>query len=166
MTELLTASFPFLGYDELREIPYTVMKKLGVVPQNILKNLQKDAKLQGFCPLEVKRQIWQIDDGLFRQQVFPIISSFLRNEKIDSNFYEIELQTKEPKEIRNNTESIQKLVEFVGDSLSLYNNLLHLLRTLFNDTGDPHFCALRAGILMSFHDKEISVFFFCKKLYF
>eukprot|EP01091_Cochliopodium_minus_P020018 TRINITY_DN8610_c0_g1_i1.p1 TRINITY_DN8610_c0_g1~~TRINITY_DN8610_c0_g1_i1.p1 ORF type:complete len:742 (-),score=231.36 TRINITY_DN8610_c0_g1_i1:82-2307(-) len=154
LTELLTATFPYLGYDELKEIPFAAMKKLGVVPPNILKSLQKDTKLQNFCPLEVKRQIWQVDDGLFRQQVFPIISSFLRNDKVDSFFYEIELQTTEPKEIRNNTESIQKLAEFVGDSILLYNNLLHLLRTLFNDTGDPHFCALRSGVLMSMHDKD------------
>ena len=152
---MLQNTFAYTGFEELKEIPFTVMKHLQVVPSNFLKQLASDPRLYQNCPLEIKRQIWQSEETLFRQQIFPIVSVFLKkDDKVDSLFHEMEVKI-DPKQIRDNTESLQKIAELLGDNLTLYNIFLHLLRTLYNETGNPHFCDLRASILMTLHDKDV-----------
>lgn len=61
-----------------------------------------------------------------------------------------------PTKRRQDDVRLQKLVTFVGTSLTLYNLLLHYFRELYVNTRNPIFCSLRADILMAFHDAGVS----------
>lgn len=44
----------------------------------------------------------------------------------------------------------------IGKNVKLYDMVLQFLRTLFLRTRNVHYCTLRAELLMSLHDLEIS----------
>lgn len=51
---------------------------------------------------------------------------------------------------------VQKLTQMIGKNVKLYDMVLQFLRTLFLRTRNVHYCTLRAELLMSLHDLEIS----------
>lgn len=51
---------------------------------------------------------------------------------------------------------VQKLTQMVGKNVKLYDMVLQFLRTLFLRTRNVHYCTLRAELLMSLHDLDIS----------
>uniref|UniRef100_A0A8C9F9H0 Negative elongation factor B n=1 Tax=Pavo cristatus TaxID=9049 RepID=A0A8C9F9H0_PAVCR len=54
---------------------------------------------------------------------------------------------------------VQKLTQMIGKNVKLYDMVLQFLRTLFLRTRNVHYCTLRAELLMSLHDLEISEIF-------
>ncbi|KAL0193470.1 hypothetical protein M9458_011766, partial [Cirrhinus mrigala] len=44
----------------------------------------------------------------------------------------------------------------IGKNVKLYDMVLQFLRTLFLRTRNVHYCTLRAELLMSLHDLDIS----------
>jgi hypothetical protein len=53
--------------------------------------------------------------------------------------------------------TLQALVRCLGNSLPLYNRVMHYLRVLFVNGNNTMFCALRADILMAMHDATVEV---------
>ena len=51
---------------------------------------------------------------------------------------------------------VQKLTQMVGKNVKLYDMVLQFLRTLFLRTRNVHYCTLRAELLMSLHDLDVS----------
>lgn len=49
-----------------------------------------------------------------------------------------------------------KLTQMIGKNVKLYDMVLQFLRTLFLRTRNVHYCTLRAELLMSLHDLDIS----------
>lgn len=51
---------------------------------------------------------------------------------------------------------VSKLTQMIGKNVKLYDMVLQFLRTLFLRTRNIHYCTLRAELLMSLHDLDIS----------
>lgn len=51
---------------------------------------------------------------------------------------------------------VLKLTHMIGKNVKLYDMVLQFLRTLFLRTRNVHYCTLRAELLMSLHDLDIS----------
>ncbi|MGH0177984.1 UNVERIFIED_CONTAM: hypothetical protein FKN15_076429 [Acipenser sinensis] len=51
---------------------------------------------------------------------------------------------------------VLKLTQMIGRSVKLYDMVLQFLRTLFLRTRNVHYCTLRAELLMSLHDLDVS----------
>lgn len=51
---------------------------------------------------------------------------------------------------------VQKLTQMIGKNVKLYDMVLQFLRTLFLRTRNVHYCTLRAELLMSLHDLDVS----------
>lgn len=51
---------------------------------------------------------------------------------------------------------VLKLTQMIGKNVKLYDMVLQFLRTLFLRTRNVHYCTLRAELLMSLHDLDIS----------
>lgn len=49
-----------------------------------------------------------------------------------------------------------KLTQMIGKNVKLYDMVLQFLRTLFLRTRNVHYCTLRAELLMSLHDLDIT----------
>lgn len=103
------------------------------------------------CSVEIKRQIWLIDESLFRDKVFPLLNQHI------GETYEFASENPLPPTKRRESDAVlQELVHLVGKSVALYNMLLHFFRTLLVSTHNTGFCALRADLLMALHDVGIS----------
>lgn len=62
----------------------------------------------------------------------------------------------EPSSLPPWAQVVQKLTQMIGKNVKLYDMVLQFLRTLFLRTRNVHYCTLRAELLMSLHDLEIS----------
>ncbi|KAG8541837.1 hypothetical protein GDO81_028155 [Engystomops pustulosus] len=51
---------------------------------------------------------------------------------------------------------VHKLTQMIGKNVKLYDMVLQFLRTLFLRTRNVHYCTLRAELLMSLHDLDVS----------
>lgn len=51
---------------------------------------------------------------------------------------------------------VLKLTQMIGKNVKLYDMVLQFLRTLFLRTRNVHYCTLRAELLMSLHDLDIT----------
>ena len=101
--------------------------------------------------MEIKRQIWLIDEGLFRDKVFPLL-----NQHIGETHEFASENPLPPTKRRESDVVLQELVHLVGKLVALYNMLLHFFRTLLVSTHNTGFCALRADLLMALHDVGVS----------
>jgi hypothetical protein len=101
--------------------------------------------------VEIKRQIWLIDEGLFRDKVFPLL-----NQHIGETHEFASENPLPPTKRRESDVVLQELVLLVGKSVALYNMLMHFFRTLLVSTHNTGFCALRADLLMALHDVGVS----------
>jgi hypothetical protein len=59
------------------------------------------------------------------------------------------------RKVRRQGEVVQKLATMLGRNVRLYDMVLQFLRTLFLRTKNPHYCTLRAELLMALHDLEV-----------
>uniref|UniRef100_A0A8C7TRS8 Negative elongation factor complex member B n=1 Tax=Oncorhynchus mykiss TaxID=8022 RepID=A0A8C7TRS8_ONCMY len=125
--------------------------------------LVKMPSIQSFlfivCAVEVKRQIWQDNQALFGDEVSPLLKQYIVEKEaalfssdlsILHNFF-----SPSPK-ARRQGEVVLKLTQMIGKNVKLYDMVLQFLRTLFLRTRNVHYCTLRAELLMSLHDLDIS----------
>jgi negative elongation factor B len=101
--------------------------------------------------VEIKRQVWLIDEGLFRDKVFPLL-----NQHISETHEFAQIDNPLPPARRESHAATQELVHVIGKSVALYNMLLHFFRTLLASTHNSGFCTLRADLLMALHDVGVS----------
>ncbi|MEQ2198555.1 hypothetical protein XENOCAPTIV_014510 [Xenoophorus captivus] len=153
-------------FDELRD---KLMEQVAViaegkeedrcVPEKKLKMVMADKELYKVCAVEVKRQIWQDNQALFGDEVSPLLKQYIVEKEaalfssdlsILHNFFSPTPKT------RRQGEVVLKLTQMIGKNVKLYDMVLQFLRTLFLRTRNVHYCTLRAELLMSLHDLDIS----------
>uniref|UniRef100_A0A8C3Y765 Negative elongation factor complex member B n=19 Tax=Passeriformes TaxID=9126 RepID=A0A8C3Y765_CATUS len=159
LEDLLEKSFSLVKMPSIQPVVMCVMKHLPKVPEKKLKLVMADKDLYKACAVEVKRQIWQDNQALFGDEVSPLLKQYiLEKENIlfsnDISFLQ-NFFSPSPK-TRRQGEVVQKLTQMIGKNVKLYDMVLQFLRTLFLRTRNVHYCTLRAELLMSLHDLEIS----------
>lgn len=166
LTKLLDRCFRYIGAEqELQAVCLRIMEKLPSVESKYLSHIAENHELYTACPLEVKRQIWQGNQGLFGEAVSPLLDQYVAEKEAILNFassreagtrHEVKLTSflsLLPK-TRRQSAIVQDLVGVVGTSQTLYTTLLQFLRTLYLRTQISHYCTLRADVLMKLHDAE------------
>ena len=162
LTKLLGRCFQHIGTKELRSVCLKIMQKLPEIDEKYLLHLSENRQLYSACPLEVKRQIWQSNQGLFGEAVSPLLDQYIAEK--ESMIFSTHSEEKKsvsflsllPK-VRRQNSIVQELVHMVGSSQPLYNTLLQFLRTLFLRTHVSHYCTLRADLLMTLHEKDSKI---------
>ncbi|XP_061867514.1 negative elongation factor B [Colius striatus] len=159
LEDLLEKSFSLVKMPSIQPVVMCVMKHLPKVPEKKLKLVMADKDLYKACAVEVKRQIWQDNQALFGDEVSPLLKQYILEKENTLFSNEISfLQnffSPSPK-TRRQGEVVQKLTQMIGKNVKLYDMVLQFLRTLFLRTRNVHYCTLRAELLMSLHDLEIS----------
>lgn len=161
LTKLLDRCFRYIGAEEeLRLVCLTIMEKLPSIDSKYLSHIADNHDLYMACPLEVKRQIWQGNQGLFGEAVSPLLDQYVAEKEGLLNYTKAwgggkmtSFLSLLPK-TRRQSSIVQDLVGVVGTSQTLYATLLQFLRTLYLRTQINHYCTLRADVLMSLHDVE------------
>lgn len=163
LTKLLDKCFRHISSKELRCVCLQIMQKLPQVDEKYLLHISDTPELYQACPIEVKRQIWQTNQGFFGEAVSPLLDQYIAEKesilfsthdtaekKTTTSFLSI------PPKVRRQSRVMQDLVHMVKSSQGLYNTLLQFLRTLYLRTQVSHYCTLRADILMSLHELDSS----------
>uniref|UniRef100_A0A8C9T4L6 Negative elongation factor complex member B n=1 Tax=Scleropages formosus TaxID=113540 RepID=A0A8C9T4L6_SCLFO len=159
LEELLEKSFPLVKMPSIQPVVMQVMKHLPKVPEKKLKQVMADKELYKVCAVEVKRQIWQDNQALFGDEVSPLLKQYIVEKEaalfssdlsVLHNFFSPSPKT------RRQGEVVLKLTQMIGKNVKLYDMVLQFLRTLFLRTRNVHYCTLRAELLMSLHDLDIS----------
>ena len=185
LTKLLDRCFRYIGAEkELQSVCLHIMEKLPSVDSKYLSHIADNHDLYTACPLEVKRQIWQGNQGLFGEAVSPLLDQYVAEKEAILSFVagresattttttttttiEGRMTTTTTTEggkltsflsllpkVRRQSPIVQELVSIIGSSQTLYSTLLQFLRTLYLRTHISHYCTLRADVLMSLHDAE------------
>lgn len=166
LTRLLDRCFKYIGAEEeLQTVCLHIMQKLPTVDAKYLSHIAENHDLYMACPLEVKRQIWQGNQGLFGEAVSPLLDQYVAEKESILNFMSGKdgVGASEGKftsffsllpKTRRQSKIVLELLEMVGTSQTLYSTLLQFMRTLYLRTQISHYCTLRADILMSLHDTE------------
>jgi negative elongation factor B len=123
-----------------------------------LEIVERDA-LYNECPIGVKRQIWQLNPGVFGEAVSPLLDQYIaEKENLLFNISEVTKDTlsffHQTLKMRRQSPILKQLVEMLGTSVPLYNTLMQFLRTLFLRTHVGHYCTLRSDIIMLLHEQD------------
>uniref|UniRef100_A0A1X7T4P6 Negative elongation factor B n=1 Tax=Amphimedon queenslandica TaxID=400682 RepID=A0A1X7T4P6_AMPQE len=124
------------------------------IDEKYLLEIAEKEELYNDCPIIVKRQIWQLNPGVFGEAVSPLLDQYIAEK--ESQLFNISEQSffMQPVKARRQSSILKQLVEMLGTSLPLYNTLTQFLRTLFLRTRVGHYCTLRADIIMMLHEKD------------
>ncbi|KAL8174407.1 UNVERIFIED_CONTAM: hypothetical protein K2H54_043988 [Gekko kuhli] len=159
LEDLLEKSFPLVKMPSIQPVVMCVMKHLPKVPEKKLKLVMADKDLYKACAVEVKRQIWQDNQALFGDEVSPLLKQYIlekENTLFSSDLSVLHNFFSPSPKMRRQGEVVQKLTQMIGKNVKLYDMVLQFLRTLFLRTRNVHYCTLRAELLMSLHDLDIS----------
>lgn len=115
-------------------------------------------KLYNECPISVKRQIWQLNPGVFGEAVSPLLDQYIaEKETLLFNIADVTTDSlsffNQPVKVRRQSPVLRQLVDMLGTSVPLYNTLTQFLRTLFLRTRVGHYCTLRSDITMLLHEQ-------------
>ena len=163
LAKLLDKCFRHISSKELRGVCLKIMQKLPEVDEKYLLHISDNQELYHACPIEVRRQIWQTNQGFFGEAVSPLLDLYIA-EKESILFSTHDSSDKKPltsflsipPKTRRQSQVMRDLVHMVRSSQELYNTLLQFLRTLFLRTQVCHYCTLRADVLMSLHEMDSS----------
>ncbi|XP_044295716.1 negative elongation factor B [Varanus komodoensis] len=159
LEDLLEKSFPLVKMPSIQPVVMCVMKHLPKVPEKKLKLVMADKDLYKACAMEVKRQIWQDNQALFGDEVSPLLKQYIlekENALFSSDLSVLHNFFSPSPKMRRQGEVVLKLTQMIGKNIKLYDMVLQFLRTLFLRTRNVHYCTLRAELLMSLHDLDIS----------
>jgi len=116
-----------------------ILKRHPNVPPQLLQRLSSVPELFQACPIEVKRQIWQIDHKIFKEMVSPLLEEYVVDPDVVRNAQEIVDDARPLPKKRREHRVVQELVNLIGRSTKLYSLVLHFLRGLFAKSGSPRF---------------------------
>ncbi|XP_033029572.1 negative elongation factor B-like [Lacerta agilis] len=159
LEDLLEKSFPLVKVPSIQPVVMCVMQHLPKVPEKKLKLVMTDKDLYKACAMEVKRQIWRDNQALFGDEVSPLLKQYIlekENALFSGNLSVLHNFFSPTPKMRRQGEVVQKLTQMIGKNVKLYDMVLQFLRTLFLRTHNVHYCTLRAELLMSLHDLDIS----------
>ena len=177
LLSLLDASFPYIGIEELKAVPLTVIAHMSPVPSSYLKQVSRDLNIFRQLPVEVQRQCWLADWHLLRRHASPsmvaygeeaeTVASMMNQEMVltplraEEDWSPSEVVTKKVfdsattlsrQKVRKESESINRLKKMIGKNQYLYIEIIRLLRVHFANSGDDAACSLRSQLLMAYHD--------------
>uniref|UniRef100_H3C5F1 Negative elongation factor complex member B n=1 Tax=Tetraodon nigroviridis TaxID=99883 RepID=H3C5F1_TETNG len=158
LEELLEKSFPLVKMPSIQPVVMQVLKHLPKVPEKKLKIVMADKELYKVCAVEVKRQIWQDNQALFGDEVSPLLKQYIVEKEaalFSSDVSVLHSFFSPSPKTRRQGEVVLKLTQMIGKNVKLYDMVLQFLRTLFR-TRNVHYCTLRAELLMSLHDLDIT----------
>ncbi|KAF0981047.1 hypothetical protein FDP41_012835 [Naegleria fowleri] len=151
--ELLEQIFPYIGFEELRPIVYTLLKRMEQIPVTFLQQLQANTEIFKNLPIEVKRQVWVNDENLFIKHISTLLKKYdvpqihrtdlLSGYKID------------PKKKREKNQTLTSMINILGKDPILYHRVLGYCRSQLLTTGSRHFCTFRYDLLMALHDNQV-----------
>lgn len=160
LATLLEQSFSYIGFEEVRAVPMTILRAMKEVPNRYLKQLALNRNLYDQCPIEVKRQIWLTNETLFKEEVIHDLKEYATDLDLASlsneMYYDNNFPPPPPSKRRKEDRVLQHLLSLIGNSVKLYNQLVSYLRNLYVSTKNPRFCTLRAELLMALHDQGVS----------
>lgn len=78
LLSMLDSTFAYISFPELRPVPLKLMRRLERVPDHFLRELAANDAFYKECPLEVKRQIWEVADAHFRTEMAPLVELFVK----------------------------------------------------------------------------------------
>ncbi|CAF92133.1 unnamed protein product [Tetraodon nigroviridis] len=159
LEELLEKSFPLVKMPSIQPVVMQVLKHLPKVPEKKLKIVMADKELYKVCAVEVKRQIWQDNQALFGDEVSPLLKQYIVEKEaalFSSDVSVLHSFFSPSPKTRRQGEVVLKLTQMIGKNVKLYDMVLQFLRTLFLRTRNVHYCTLRAELLMSLHDLDIT----------
>ncbi|XP_034996904.2 negative elongation factor B-like [Zootoca vivipara] len=159
LEDLLEKSFPLVKVPSIQPVVMCVMQHLPKVPEKKLKLVMTDKDLYKACAVEVKRQIWRDNQALFGDEVSPLLKQYIlekENALFSGNLSVLHNFFSPTPKMRRQGDVVQKLTQMIGKNVKLYDMVLQFLRTLFLRTRNVHYCTLRAELLMSLHDLDIS----------
>eukprot|EP00128_Syssomonas_multiformis_P003634 Colp12_sorted_trinity150504_noHs@25589 len=133
-----------------------ILQRMEAIPYRYLQKLGSDQELFKLCPIEVKRQIWQVNQTLYLDSVRPVIEDYLADPQHRFAKRDIYVHTPAQQKKRRQCESLRGLVHLIGTSLVLYNFLLEEIKQQYAKNGESALCTLRADIIMVLHDEGIS----------
>eukprot|EP01080_Neovahlkampfia_damariscottae_P004741 gene4741-8324_t len=148
LENLLFASFPYLEFEDLKIVPLTILNKIEKIPDSILNKIANSPQVLKNLPIEIKRKVWEYDVEIFRKTIFPLFSKYLQLQ--NGNFSLTTQPTKKK------TSIIIDLINLIGNSLKLYDLVLHFCRTLYVNTNNPSFCTFRSEILIYLHEIKLN----------
>eukprot|EP01133_Synstelium_polycarpum_P007360 gene7360-8573_t len=149
---LLDKSFPYIGFEELKSVPMSIMKLMVEVPYRFLKKLSETPDLY-----EVKRQIWMINDQLLNEKLHPMLTAYVEDPALVAELNELVVETIGlPSKRREQNAVLQELAVLIGKSTQLYASVVEYIKTLFVATGNLAYCTLRADLLMLLHDHGVA----------
>jgi negative elongation factor B len=127
LAKLLDKCFRHISSKELRGVCLQIMQKLPEVDEKYLLHISDNQELYQACPIEVKRQIWQTNQGFFGEAVSPLLDLYIA-EKESILFSTHETGEKKtptsflsiPPKIRRQSQVMQDLVHMVRSSQDLY----------------------------------------------
>lgn len=151
---LLKETFPYIGFEELQELPFTLLEQTPVIPKAFLRQLAANPALYATSPVKVKRQIWETEESLFVREVQPWLDQYVSSAVV--NPLDLSETALLPKKRREKDPVIKQLIQWVGDSVTLYTSLVKFCSQLFLATGHTHYCTLRVELLMALHDNGTS----------
>jgi len=154
---MLKETFPYIGFEELQEVPFTLLEQTPVIPKPFLRQLAANPSLYATSPVKVKRQIWETEEALFVREVQPLLDQYVSTAIV--NPPDLSESAVLPKKRRDKDPVVKQLVQWVGNSLQLYTSLVKFCSQLFLATGHTHYCNLRAELLMALHDNGISAIY-------
>lgn len=160
LTKLLDKCFRHISSKELRDVGLQIMQKLPQVEEKYLLHISESPELYQACPIEVKRQIWQTNQGFFGEAVSPLLDQYIAEKESilfsahDSSEKKTTCFLSLTPKVRRQSQVMQDLVHMVHSSQELYNTLLQFLRTLYLRTQVSHYCTLRADVLMILHELD------------
>ncbi|KAL5248257.1 hypothetical protein ACHWQZ_G017439 [Mnemiopsis leidyi] len=160
LEKMLKQAFSQIQHKELCPVALEIMKLLNPVPSNYLKKLAALPDVYKQCSIEVKRQVWEKHQGIFGDEVRPILNKYIWEKDVELHKGSESLNAAAPffaiaPRKRRESPVVQQLKEMIGLSFPLYQMMLIFVRTLYQRNKTSHFCTLRSDMLMSFHDCKI-----------
>ncbi|KAG0013837.1 Cofactor of BRCA1 [Podila clonocystis] len=153
----LKQMLPYIDVEGLRELPLTLLGRFpDKIPKKFVDKIAQTEALFKIAPKEVQRRIWVAHSAKFRDDIIPIVRSYITDPDIVrlSNEMSIEQPAKVITQRRSHP-SIKLLMESIGGITVLYNYLGTYLRSLYVQTNDAVYCTLRFDLLMAMHEANM-----------
>ncbi|KAI9240103.1 MAG: cofactor of BRCA1-domain-containing protein [Podila humilis] len=153
----LKQMLPYIDVEGLRELPLTLLGRFpDKIPKKYVDKIATTEALFKIAPKEVQRRIWVAHSAKFREDIIPVVRSYITDPDIVrlSNEMSIEQPAKVITQRRSHP-SIKILMEFIGGITVLYNYLGTYLRSLYVQTNDAVYCTLRFDLLMAMHEANM-----------
>ena len=150
---LLEQTFPYIGFEELRPIVYSLLKRMPKIPVKFLQQLQANNEIFKNLPIEVKRQVWVNDENLFIKHISTLLKKYDTPQIYKADL--LSVHKVDPKKKREKNQTLISMINILGKNIVLYHRVLSYCRDQLLATGSRHFCTFRYDLLMALHDNQV-----------